>query len=86
MSNYLFIYLFQGNLANKTKIGTAYTCGTINSKPPRPIIEIDQSEMLSYSQVQFTLFLEGAPLVLLLLPATASCTNLVQINQFLELR
>jgi hypothetical protein len=33
--------------------------GTTNSKPPGPIIIIDQSEILSHSQVQFiTLFWE----------------------------
>jgi hypothetical protein len=76
-----------GGATNKTKIGTAYTWGSINSKLPGPIIIIDQSEKLSFSQVQFiTLFLGGAQLVLLLLLATASCTNLVQINQFPELK
>jgi hypothetical protein len=52
---------FLGNSTNKT--GTAYTRGTTNSKPPRPIVVIDQSkiEILSCSQVQFiTLFLGGA--------------------------
>jgi len=38
--------------------------GTTNSKPPQPIIMIDQSKILSRSQVQFfiTLFLGGAQL------------------------
>jgi hypothetical protein len=37
--------------------------GTTNSKPPGPIIMIDQSEILSRSQVQFiTLFFGGAQL------------------------
>jgi hypothetical protein len=40
-----------------------YTWGTTNSKPPGPIIAIDKSEILSWSQVQFmTLFLGGAQL------------------------
>jgi hypothetical protein len=47
---------------------------------------IDQSEILSRSQAQIiTLFLGGAQTVLCLLPATASCMNLVQKNQFPEL-
>jgi hypothetical protein len=46
--------------------------GTADSKPSRPIIMINQSEILSRSQVQFiTLFFGGAQL-LRLLPATAS--------------
>jgi hypothetical protein len=50
---------FLGNPTNKT--GTADARGTTNSKPPGPIIVIDQSQMLSCSQVQFiTLFLGGA--------------------------
>ncbi len=54
--------------------------GTTNSKPPGPIITINQSEILSCSHVQFiTLFFGGAEL------CWASCTNLVQKNQFLEL-
>jgi hypothetical protein len=37
--------------------------GTTNSKSPAPIIMIDQSEVLSRSQVQFiTLFVGGAQL------------------------
>ncbi len=53
-------FLFLATLPiNET--GTAYTWGTTNSKPRGPIIEIDQSEILSRSQVQFiTLFLGGA--------------------------
>jgi hypothetical protein len=44
-------------------MGTAYTWGTINSKPPEPNIVIDQSEILSRSQVQsITLFLGGTQL------------------------
>jgi len=47
---------------------------------------IDQSEILNRSQVQFiTLFFAGAQTVLRLSPATASCTKLVQKNQFPEL-
>jgi hypothetical protein len=46
---------------NPTKTGSAFTWGTTNSKPPRPIIVLDQSEILSRSQVQLiTLFLGGA--------------------------
>jgi hypothetical protein len=33
---------FFGNPTNKTVTGTAYTWGTTNSKPPGPIILIDQ--------------------------------------------
>jgi hypothetical protein len=40
-----------GNRTNKTE--TAYTWGTTNSKPPGPIIVINQSKILSRSQVQF---------------------------------
>jgi hypothetical protein len=37
--------------------------GTTNSKPPGPIIIIDQSEILSRSHIQFsTLFFGGAQL------------------------
>jgi hypothetical protein len=54
--------LFFGDPTNKTVTGTAYTLGTTNSKPPGPIIMIDQSEILSRSQVQFiTLFLDCSP-------------------------
>jgi hypothetical protein len=59
--------------------------GTTNSKPPGPIITIDQSEILSRSHVQFiTLFFGGAQLCARF-TATASYTNLVPKNQFLEL-
>jgi hypothetical protein len=51
------------NSTNKTEIGIAYTWGTANSKPPGPIIMIDQLEILSLSQVQFiTLVFGGAQL------------------------
>ncbi len=57
--------------------------GTTNSELPGPIIMIDQSEILNRSQVQFnTLFFLRCKTVLHLLPATASCMNLVQKNQF----
>jgi hypothetical protein len=46
-------FFFFGSPTNKTETGTAYTWGTTNSKPPPPIIVIDQSEMPSRSQVQF---------------------------------
>jgi hypothetical protein len=60
--------------------------GTTNSKPPGPILMIDQSEILRCSYVRFiTLFFGGGTTVLCILPATASCTNLVQKNQFPEL-
>jgi hypothetical protein len=53
-----FSRFFFGNPTNKT--GTAYKWGTTNSKPPGPIIMMDQSEILNRSQVQFiTLFLGG---------------------------
>jgi hypothetical protein len=59
--------------------------GITNSKPPGPIIMIDQSEILSRSQVQFiTLFFEGAQLCARF-TATASYMNLVPKNQFPEL-
>jgi hypothetical protein len=52
---------FGGNPTNKTQ--TAYTWATINTKPPGPIIVIDQREILSRNQVQFsTHFLGGAQL------------------------
>jgi len=35
---------FFGNPTNKTETGTAYTRGTTNSKPPGPIIVIDQDK------------------------------------------
>jgi len=51
------------NPTNKTETGTAYTWGTTNSKPPGPIIVIDQSEILSRSHAQFiTLSLGGGQL------------------------
>jgi hypothetical protein len=61
--------------------------GTTNSKPPGPMIMIDQSEILSRSQVQFItlFFFWRCTSVLHHLPATASCTNLVQKNQFPQL-
>jgi len=49
----LAVFFFFGSPTNKTETGTAYTWGTTNSKPPPPIIVIDQSEMPSRSQVQF---------------------------------
>ncbi len=59
--------------------------GTTNSKPPGPIIMIDQSEILSSSQVQFITLLLRRTTLLCFLPAKAKCTNLVQKNQFPEL-
>ncbi len=54
---------FFGNPTNKTETGTPYTWDTTNSKPPWPIIVMDQSEILNRSQVQFiTLLLGGAQL------------------------
>jgi hypothetical protein len=48
---------------------------------------INQSEILSHSQVQFiTLFSAGAQLFVAPLPATASRTTLVQKNQFRDLK
>jgi len=56
-----FSCVFFGNPTNKTE--TAYTWGITNSKPPGPIIMIDQLEILSLSQVQFiTLVFGGAQL------------------------
>jgi hypothetical protein len=75
----MFSCFFWGNPTNKTQ--TAYTWATINTKPPGPIIVIDQREILSRNQVQFiTHFLGGAQLCCAFLSpaATASCTNLVQ--------
>jgi len=58
-----FSCFFPDNPTNKTETGSAFTWGTTNSKPPRPIIVLDQSEILSRSQVQLiTLFLGGAHL------------------------
>jgi hypothetical protein len=42
-----FSYLFFSNPANKTETGTPNRWGTTNSKPPGPIIMMDQSETLS---------------------------------------
>jgi hypothetical protein len=57
--------------------------GIINNTPLGPIIMIDQSGILS-NQVQFiTFFFGGAQLRLS--PTMASCTNLVQENQFAEI-
>jgi hypothetical protein len=77
--------LFFGNPTNKTVIGTAYMWGTTNSKPPGPIIIIDQSEILSRSQVQFTTFFFGGAQLCCAFYQPASCTNLVLKNQFPEL-
>jgi hypothetical protein len=50
--------------------------GTTNSKPPGPIIMINQTEILSRSQVQNLLYYFcEVHNVLCPLPATASCTN-----------
>jgi hypothetical protein len=58
-----FSCFFFGNPTNKTETGIAYTWGITNSKPPGPISVINQSEILTRSQVQFiTLFLGGAQL------------------------
>jgi hypothetical protein len=65
------------NPANKTETGTVHTWGTINSKPPGPIILIQQLEILYY-----TLFLEVHNCVAHFL---ATCVNLVLKNQFPEL-
>jgi hypothetical protein len=63
--------LFFGNPTNNWNWNCIYM-GTTNSKPPGPIIMIDQSKVLSRRQVQFiTLFFGGAQLHLL--PAMASC-------------
>jgi hypothetical protein len=56
---------FFGDPTNKTVTGTAYTDELLITccLPPRPIIMINQSEILSHSQVQFiTLFFGGAQL------------------------
>ncbi len=59
----LSLAFYFDNPTNNTETGTAYTGGTTNSKPPGPIIVIDQSEILSRSQMQCTtLFLGGAQL------------------------
>ncbi len=73
-----------GNPTNRTV--TEYV-GTTNTKPPGPVIMIDQSEILSCSQARFiTLFFGGAHLCCAFYqPATANCTNLVQKRQFPEL-
>jgi hypothetical protein len=58
-----FFFFFSGNATDKTGTACAYTWGTTNSKQPGPIIMIDQSEILSRSQVQFiTLFCGGVQL------------------------
>ncbi len=81
-----FSCFYFGNPTNKIEIGTAYTRGTTNNKPPGPIIIIDQLEILSLSQVQFiTLGFWRCTTVFSTLPALTSCTNLVQKNQFPEL-
>ncbi len=68
---------------NKTVTGTAYTWELLIGGP---IIMIDQSEILSHNQVQFiTLFFGGAELCCAFYQPRASCTNLVQKNQFPEL-
>jgi hypothetical protein len=87
MFKFRFFFFFSfGNPTNKTKTGIAYTWGTTNSKPPGPIIMINQIELLNYIEVQFIkLFFGGCTTVLHLLPATASCTNLVQKKQFPKL-
>jgi hypothetical protein len=55
----LNLAVFFGNPTNSCNWYCIYV-GTTNSKPPGPIIMIDQSEILSRSQVQFiTLFLEA---------------------------
>jgi len=75
-----FSCVFLDNHTNKIEAGTTYTCGITNSKPPGPIIIINELEILSLSQVQFiTLLFGGAQLCF----ARASCTNLVR--QFPEL-
>ncbi len=88
MSKFSCFFLFGGNPTNKTVTGTAaHTWGTTNSKPSRPIIMIDQSELLSRSHVQFiTLFFGGVQLCCAFYPATAHCTNLVQKTQSTELK
>jgi hypothetical protein len=58
-----FSCVFLDNHTNKTETGTTYTCGITNSKPPGPIIIIDELEILSLNQVQFiTLLFGGAQL------------------------
>jgi hypothetical protein len=69
-----------GNPTNKIVTGTAYTRGLLNSKPPGPIIMIDQSEILSRQSglIHYTVFILRCIIALRLLPATATCTNVVQ--------
>jgi hypothetical protein len=50
-----------GNPINKTVTGTAYMWGNTHNKPPGPIIMIDQSKILSRSQVQLITLFFGGP-------------------------
>jgi hypothetical protein len=57
-------YLVFRNPSDKTKIGIANRWGITNSKPPGPIIMMNQSETLNNSQVIFiALFSAGAQFV-----------------------
>ncbi len=61
MSKFCF-FLF-GNPTNKTVTGTAYMWGLLKANHLGPIVIIDQSKILSHSQVQFiTLLFGGAHL------------------------
>jgi hypothetical protein len=56
--------------------------GLLNSKPPEPILMIDNHK---YWAAVITLFFGGAQLCCTLYQPRASSTNLVQENQFPEL-
>jgi len=80
----LSLAFFFGNPTNRTESGTVYIWGTTNSKPPGPIIVINQSEILSRSHVKFiTLFRRWIyythfgrwTTVWRLLPTTGRCTG-----------
>jgi hypothetical protein len=57
-SSYIHIWVSWGGWeyvnqpTNKTETGIAYMWGTTNSKPPKPIIMINQLEILIFNQVQ----------------------------------
>jgi len=78
-------FIFFGNPTNKTVTGTAYSWGLLiaNHMTNRYDQPIRNTEPQS-GPIYYTLFWRCTT-VLRLLPATASCTDLVQKNQFPQL-
>jgi hypothetical protein len=73
------LFTFFPNLTHKTKTGIANMWETTNSKPPEPIIMIDQAETGSSSEMVYISHssLAGGRLLLCLLTISANCAKMI---------